>query len=97
MEIKLTPLLLSSLCEQRSHLHESCCVNMSILTTEAPFSDSVALGAGTVGQRRPLKHWPRVLGGRAAEERGAVLLGAQVGEHGCIERQIMWLVETYLL
>lgn len=60
---------------------------MSILATEAPLSDSVALGARTVGQRRPLKHRSLVLGGRVAQQRRALLLGAQVGEHACPEAE----------
>lgn len=56
---------------------------MSILAAETPLPDAVALGAGTVGHRHPVKHRPLVLGGRAAEQRGALLLGAQVGEHDC--------------
>lgn len=67
---------------------------MSILAIEAPFPDSVALGAGSVGQRHPLKHRPLVLGGRAAEQRGALFLHAQVGEHDCLKAQkVDWSVE----
>ena len=56
---------------------------MSILAIEIPLPDSVAVGAWTVGQRHPLKHRRLVLGGRAAEQRGALLLGAHVGKHDC--------------
>ena len=54
---------------------------MSILAIETPVPDFVALGAGAVGRGHPVKHRPLVLSGRAAEQRGAVFLGAQVGEH----------------
>lgn len=54
---------------------------MSILTTETPLPDSEALKAGTVGRGSSLKHGRQVLG-RAAEKRGVVPRGAQVGEHG---------------
>lgn len=54
---------------------------MSILATEAPFSDFVALGAGRVGRRLPLKHRPLLLGDWVAEQRGALFLHAQVREH----------------
>lgn len=56
---------------------------MSILAAKTPLADFEALGAGTVGQRHPVKHRSLVLGGRAAEQRGAGLLSAQVGEHDC--------------
>ena len=77
----LTPFLLGSLWQQGPHLHESSCVDVSVLATEASLPDYEALGAGSEDQRGPLEHRPLVLGGRAAEQRGALLLGAQVGEH----------------
>lgn len=84
---ELTPLLLGSLCEQWPHLHESCRVNMSILTAKAPFTDTVAVGTGSVVRRHPVKHGPILIGVRAAEQRGALLLGAQIGEHVCAEAE----------
>lgn len=60
---------------------------MSVLAAETALPDLEALGAGTVGQRRPLKHRALLLGGRATEQRGALLLGAQVGEHDCPEAE----------
>lgn len=85
---KLTPLLLSPLRQQRSHLHESCRVNVSILAAEASLADFVAVRTATVGQRRPVKHRPMLLGVGAAEQRRALLLGAQVGEHVCAKAKI---------
>lgn len=60
---------------------------MSILTAKAPLTDTVAVGTGSVVQRHPVKHRPILLRVRAAEQREALLLGAQVGEHVCAEAE----------
>lgn len=86
--VELTPLLLGPLREQGSHLHQTCCVNMSILAIEISLPDFEAVGAGTVDRQHPLKHRTLVLRGRPAEQRGALPLGAQLGEHDCPETGI---------
>lgn len=56
---------------------------MSVLAVEAPLADFVLVRTAAVGQRRPVKHRPMLLGVGVAEQRRALLLGAQVGEHVC--------------
>lgn len=79
--ILLTPLLPRCLWEQGSHLHQSCCVNMGILATETPFSDTVAFWTEIVGRGSPLEYRPLVLRAWVTKQRLALLLATQVGEH----------------